>query len=284
LSNQIIYRANVREDADNPKREINSNNLLEKKLSNLKMRQESELRERLQLDGEAGEEQFDSNGDPIFVEQPLNGEAPADFVSPEELERLEAQAQERADEIIAHANAEAESILENANREAEATKSNAFQHGKEEGYQAGLFQTQEELVRAKEDFENQVNSLKEELATERQNLEKEVVDVVLEVIDKVFHCQLDGKKDIVFNLCKDALKSADDSKELLIRVAKDSVNEFQTRLPELQESARENVSISVTEDPLLSGDQCMIETDSGIIDCSLGVEFDNLIRDIKSLI
>ena len=282
MSNPIIYSALVREDVENP-REINSNNLLEKKLSSLKMRQESELREKLQLDGEAGEEQFDPDGNPIFEEVSLGGDAPADFVSKEELERLEAEAQERADEIIAHANEEAERIIANANSEAEATKSNAFQHGKEEGYQAGLFQTQEELQRAKDDFEAQVNALREEINAERLNLEKEVVDVVLEVIDKVFHCQLDGKKDIIFSLCNDALLHVDDTKEILVRVAKESLSEFQTRLPELQERVREGVSISVTEDPMLSGDQCMIETESGIIDCSLGVEFDSLIRDIKSL-
>ncbi len=282
MSSPIIYRALVREDPDNP-REINSNSLLEKKLSTLKKRQESELREKLQLDNEAGDNQDFVEGDLTEMVDSADGDAPAAFVSDEELERLEAEAQERADAIIAHANEEAEAILENANREAEAMKSNAAQHGKEEGYQAGLFQSQQELDAAKADYEARLNEITEGFNRDRQNMEQELVEVILEVIDKVFHCQLDGKKEIIFSLCADALNHTDDSKEILIRVGKDSINEFQTRLPELQEKARDGVSISVTEDPLLSGDQCMIETDGGVIDCSLGEQFDSLIRDIKSL-
>ncbi|MCR4781998.1 MAG: hypothetical protein K5851_04540 [Lachnospiraceae bacterium] len=282
MSKSIIYSAQVRQDIDNP-REINSNNILEKKLSSLKMRQESELREKLNLEGEAGESGEFVEGD---LENLVNGnssDSSANFISEEELERLEAEAQERADAIINHANEEASTILENANREAEATKSNAAQHGKEEGYQAGLFEAQEEVRRAKEEYDAKVNALKAEFDNDRLNMESELLDVLIEVVNKVFHCQFDGKKDILFSLAKDALSHSDDSKELLVRVGKDSIKEFQTKLPELQANAREGVSISVTEDPLLSGDQCMIETDGGIIDCSLGVEFDNLIRDIKSL-
>jgi len=282
LSSPIIYRALVREDPENP-REINSNNLLEKKLSTLKKRQESELREKLQLDGEAGENLDFVEGDLTEMVNSTEGDAPATFVSDEELERLEAEAQERADAIISHANEEAEAILDNANREAEAMKSNAAQHGKEEGYQAGLFQAQQELNSAKADYENRLAEITESFNRDRSTMEKDLVEVILEVIDKVFHCQLDGKKEIIFSLCADALNHADDSKEILVRVGKDSIDEFQTRLPELQEKAREGVSISVTEDPLLTGNQCMIETDGGVIDCSIDEQFDSLIRDIRSL-
>lgn len=36
-------------------------------------------------------------------------------------------------------------------------------------------------------------------------------------------------------------------------------------------------------DPMLEENQCMIETDSGIFNCSLGVQLENLIKDLKSL-
>ena len=52
---------------------------------------------------------------------------------------------------------------------------------------------------------------------------------------------------------------------------------------ELQEKVGEVVQIEIVMDPDLSESQCIIDADSGVYDCSLDVELDNLIRDLRSL-
>ena len=55
------------------------------------------------------------------------------------------------------------------------------------------------------------------------------------------------------------------------------------KINELKESIQDGISLSVTQDSLMDQDKCMIETDDGVIDCSLDTELDNLIRDIRSI-
>lgn len=281
MSNPIIYNSLVREDEDNP-RLIDSNILLEKKLTMLKEKQEKELRAKLNIGNENGEEILDGDGNPISTEA-LNTSEEAPSFSYEEAEALENEAKEKADEIIKSAHEEADEILRSASEQAEANKSNAREEGRNDGYKEGLIRAQEEVRQAKDDYDKKVEELKKEFSDQRSNMEKELLDVIIEVVSKVFHCEFDGKKDILLYLCNDAISKNGDSKDFLVRIGHDNIEEFQARLPEIQANAREGVSISVTEDPLLSGDQCMIETDGGIIDCSLGTEMDNLMRDLKAL-
>ena len=52
---------------------------------------------------------------------------------------------------------------------------------------------------------------------------------------------------------------------------------------ELREKVGTDVQIEIVMDPLLSESQCIIDADSGVYDCSLDVELDNLTRDLQSL-
>ena len=43
------------------------------------------------------------------------------------------------------------------------------------------------------------------------------------------------------------------------------------------------MSLEIISDLSLEGNQCIIETDTGIFDCSMDVQLKNLIKDLKSL-
>ena len=44
-----------------------------------------------------------------------------------------------------------------------------------------------------------------------------------------------------------------------------------------------NTTMEIIEDPLLKENECMIESDSGVFDCSLGVELSEITRKLKLL-
>ena len=44
-----------------------------------------------------------------------------------------------------------------------------------------------------------------------------------------------------------------------------------------------DTQIEITEDSALKRNECLIETDAGVFDCSLDVQLDNLIKDIRLL-
>jgi flagellar assembly protein FliH len=294
LSN-IIFNMQIRENQDNP-REIDHNNLVEKKLSALKQQQERDLRAKLQvekqpvLDGD-GNPVYDEEGNQVFSAAESESEVyggeenvPADFVSEEQLKQMEDEAQRKADDIINNAKNEADRILENAKDEAENVLADAMESGKKEGYQAGMTQAQDEINAKRVLMDEELKSELDKINAERSTMEKDLLNVILEVVEKVFKCQFSGKKDIMLNLIDGSLDHIEGSKDVLIRVGADNYDMILDKLNDIKKALPEDVNISVTKDPLFDENKCMIETDGGVIDCSLDVELDNLIRDIRSVV
>ena len=97
-----------------------------------------------------------------------------------------------------------------------------------------------------------------------QELEPKLLDVILDVVEKVFHIQFNDKRDILLHLISGTIAEIEGCKNFRIRVGKDS-------------------QIEVISDTSLEGNQCVIETETGVFDCSLGVQLENLIKDLRSL-
>ena len=239
---------------------------------------------------EEGNPVYDEDGNQVFspAESELEnfgGEenVPADFVSEEQLKQMEDEAQKKADDIINNARSEAERILEDSKSEAEAAFSNAQEKGRNEGYQAGLIQAQNEINAKRTLMEQELQDELDKINEERNTMEKDVLNVVVDVVEKVFKCQFSGKSEIMLNLINDALNHTDGSKDILIRVGTDNYDAVLAKVTELKKSIQEDVNLSVTQDSLMDQDKCMIETDGGVIDCSLDTELENLIRDIRSI-
>ena len=293
LSN-IIYNMQIRENQDNP-REIDHNSLVEKKLNALKQQQEKALRAKLRMEkqpvlDEEGNPVFDEEGNQVFSFdesglENFGGEenVPADFVSEEQLKQMEEEAKEKADDIINNARSEAERILEESKSEAEAAFSNAQENGRNEGYQAGLIQAQNEINVKRTLMEEELHAELKKINEERNTMERDILNVVVDVVENVFKCQFSGKSDIMLNLINEALSHTDGSKDILIRVGTENYDAVLEKINELKESIQDGISLSVTQDSLMDQDKCMIETDDGVIDCSLDTELDNLIRDIRSI-
>ena len=44
-----------------------------------------------------------------------------------------------------------------------------------------------------------------------------------------------------------------------------------------------DIELEIVSDATVEGNDCTIETDSGVFNCSLGTQLENLIKDIRSL-
>ena len=51
----------------------------------------------------------------------------------------------------------------------------------------------------------------------------------------------------------------------------------------IEDAFSDQITIKYVADPALNDEQCMIETSSGVFDCSVDTEFQNLINDLRSL-
>lgn len=116
-----------------------------------------------------------------------------------------------------------------------------------------------------------------------KNMERELVDVILDVFNKVFHVQFDGKKEILLHLIDNAIANIEDEKRFRIKVAGDNVSFLEEHKENILDYVGHDIELEIVPDYTLDENACVIETDSGIFDCSLDVQLDNLMKDIRSL-
>ena len=190
---------------------------------------------------------------------------------------------EMADEIINEANEEAAAIKAAATAEAIQMKNDAKSQGFSEGMAQATAQVEAEDAARRAALEEEKASLEAEYRSKLDEMEPQVVSVVADIFEKVFSIQFGGKRDIILNLVRNAVDSIENSKEFLIKVPKENLQFIMEHKEELQDKVGQYVSIEIISDGELTDNQCIIETDSGVFDCSLDIQLDNLVRDIKSL-
>lgn len=188
-----------------------------------------------------------------------------------------------AEDMLAEARAEAEQILESARAEASSLRARA----EDEGYKAGLAKGREsaeaENAVLRADLDRQRVELETDYKNKLDDIEPQLVSVVADIFEKVFLIQFAEKKEILLNLVRNAVNQIENSKEFLIKVPRENLQFVMDHKEELQESVGQYVSIEIISDNDLMDNQCVIHTDSGVFDCSLDIQLDNLVRDLKSL-
>ena len=199
-------------------------------------------------------------------------------------ENVEAILEEpQAERILSEAKAKADAIL----NDAQTQKAELLEQAKEEGRTRGYDEGKAKADAEEQEMQRHLQQLEESLNTDYRNklqhMEQQVVEVVVHVFEKVFHIQFDDKTEILLSLVSDAIMGIEGSKDFRIRVAEVNFEFMENHRHELEERVGEDISLEMIADPMLEENQCMIETDSGIFNCSLGVQLENLIKDLKSL-
>lgn len=194
-----------------------------------------------------------------------------------------ALAKEEAEQILADANMKAEELINQANAQVAQIQEAA----KNKGYEEGKAMQESELsaLRAEleETFRQKSEALEQDYCEKRENMERDLVDVILNVFNKVFHIQFDNKKHILMYLIDDAIMNIEGEKRFRIKVAPGNVLFLENHKEEILDRVGHDIELEILSDSTMDGNDCIIETDSGVFDCSLGAQLENLIKDIRSL-
>jgi len=260
LANLLKYSQVICEE--NEKRVINSNELIAEK-----------IREYMKTQQEEDEDyanEFSELMDSEKVEKLLEDKA----------EALESVNRE---EILNEAREEADRILEEARKEADAFKRQAFDSAEKEGYNMGYSKGLQEIEQMKKDLEYQKAQMEQDYHKELEKMEPVLVDVILEVVESVFQIQFAEKKDFVLHLLQATLNKIEGSKDYLIRVSKDDFVLLTEKKNDIQAQLPRNSVLEIVEDLTLVKNQCLVETDGGVFDCSLDTQLESLTRDLRTL-
>ena len=69
----------------------------------------------------------------------------------------------------------------------------------------------------------------------------------------------------------------------MLRVSKDDITEVSAKRNDFVKAVKADTEFEIMEDNSLSANQCIIETDNKIIDCSLDAQLDSLCDQIRML-
>ena len=188
-----------------------------------------------------------------------------------------------AEKIIEDARLQAEQIIADANKNAAA----AFEEAKQNGYYEGNAAAQEEADKKQEQLEAEYNNRKKELEQGyndlKEKVEPQLVEVITDVLRKVTGVVAEDNKQIILHLINDVMHNAVGSRDYVIKVSPEDYKFLVNNQGKIYCAMSREVNIDIVEGTGLERNQCMIETNTGIFNCSLDIELNNLIKNIKLL-
>lgn len=190
---------------------------------------------------------------------------------------------EKSAKLIEDAKKEAKNILEQAKQEAEKIKNEAFAAAQKKGYEQGISQSNRQNQKIAAEFEENAKKLQKEFDTSMIEFEPKMVNIIVSLIEKITGILVEDKEDVILYIVGRALKNMDKSDEYTIKVAKENYEYISERRNILLNAIGREATLYITEAPGLLKNQCIIETNLRIINCSLDVQLNNLITDLKLL-
>lgn len=178
-------------------------------------------------------------------------------------------------------------MLNEANRQSEDILKQAREDGHRQGYEAGSALAREELEeeyrQKQEELERLRQQLTEDYDCELRELEPKLLDVIVTVVEKVFHIQFDDKREILLYLVCNTMANIEGSHNFRVRVGEEQKAFLENHRDDILDRVGHDMALEILSDASLEGNQCVIETETGVFDCSLGVQLENLIKDLRSL-
>ena len=260
---------------DDGTRIINSNDGVRQKLKEL---QQEQAPEQVDVSAEDGQENA-----PAGFSQGIQAKTVQIDVEALRREVLEKAAVE-ADEITSTAKEDAERIR----GEAEEKARTLYEEQKKLGYEEGARCREEELNRehekAMESLHAQKKQLEEQYHEKMSVMEKDIVDAVIQVFDKVFKIQFEEKRELLLQLVNGALLDIDPGDKIRIHTNRSDEEILKEHLAQMQDIVGKDVAIEFIKDNKLSDGQCKIETPYGVVDCGVDTQLSALLKDIRSLV
>lgn len=236
------------------------------------------IKDRVEAARAASRQKADSDGfinglNADVVERLPEDEIDTEAAASEEMTQESAEAaRAEAEEILAQAKAEAEEILAQAQAQAGQIREEA----KKEGFNSGTIELEQQHAQL-------VKQLEEDYEQRRNDMEPQIVEALLAVFTEVTHTVSEDNKEIVLHLINNVLKNVENSHSYSIKVSPDDYNFVLNNQGKIYCAMNNEVNLDIVQDMALKQNECMIETDSGVFNCSLDVELHNLIKQIKLL-
>lgn len=167
----------------------------------------------------------------------------------------------KARELLQKAQLEAEEIVRKAQEKSEELRRNGY----DAGYQEGLAQVTEQLVKARMEHDSFL-----------KNANRELMDLAFKIAEKIIGKQLEIEPQTIISIVKQAMQNVRGSKQLTIRVHPNDAKILKENDEELQEALGRQRIIDIVEDKKVQEGGCIIESEIGTVEAQLHTQLDRL--------
>ena len=277
-----LYKSAYVVQNESESRVIDSNEMVAKKIQMLTEIMEAQMEnsdENLDYDGFV--EGLNAQQVETLLEDPQEDAAPPSLdnqieSAKEELEQLRLQ----ADAVIEDAKANARELMDKAGKDADKIRDDARQAGYNEGYEKGYGEGLEKAKAAEDEFLAKEELRQQEYEAALNEIEPKLVSTLCDIYEHVLGVELAGRSDIVIHLLRRALRTIEGGINYLVHVSSDDHEYAVNHKEELTSLLGSTNTLEIIEDITLAQGQSFIETESGIYDCSFGVEMELLKKEI----
>ncbi|MBO5550827.1 MAG: hypothetical protein J5966_02615 [Lachnospiraceae bacterium] len=279
------YHAAIDED---DKKVINSNSMVADRLKLLK----KILDQQQPSDGDFSSDGFTEGLDAEMVDSLLmdpdaepGDEAGGNVIKAEpqqpavDLDAINAE----AEQILQDAQAQADQLLQDAMDQAEAGRERIFEEARLAGHDEGYGQGLAEVDAMKSELMEKEQAMMAEFEQMVSELEPSLVDVLSDIYSHVIGIEMQEKKDIILHLLQNALQNTDTTANLMVHVSKDDYEYISGHKSVPFDGIPGEDNTDIVPDVTLKTGEAMIDTGSGIFDCSVGTELEGLKKQLKLL-
>ncbi len=194
---------------------------------------------------------------------------------------------EQANAVFEDARAAAERILEDARAVAVLLKEEAKQEGRDEGYQKGLEDAMEQLAAQESELQSRYELVRQQLENDYEQqlreAEPKMVDIICRLIHKITGVLVTEEQGVMLHIIDNAMKNIENVEKITIRVSEDDYADVYSRFDWLKQQTNSNVTMELVSDVKMAKLECLIETENGIINCSLHEQLNHLVNSLKLL-
>ncbi len=200
------------------------------------------------------------------------------------LAEREEQARKEAEKIIENARVQADFILSEAKEQVELLREQAHAEGVREGYEEGTARAEEEFQQKWQEFNEEKISHEAEYQELLREVEPQYVEILCSLIHKITGVIVSDRKDVFLHLIRSNIGEVESAGKYTIRVSPDDIVYVESHKEDIVLQLGSDVTLDIQEEKGLRKNDCIIETDTQMIDCGLQTQLSNLVSTLRMLL
>lgn len=161
----------------------------------------------------------------------------------------------------------------------------------EEGMEKARLEAENIVEQAKAEYENilsEIVKIKEDAINEYKNEvksnEKEIVDLAMDIAEKIINYEVDKSDNYILGIVEDAVNRVVNKKDVTVRLSTQDYYTIQANKKLLVSKIKGFGEVELIQDESLDIGSCIVDTPLGIIDGGLQVRMDNIQKEIKKML